>query len=82
MIILKAKLTLRIEKDLIEEIKKLSKEKGESISKIVENYFRLTLQNKEKEEEITPTVRKLKGILKDKKVSEEDYKKYLEEKYL
>lgn len=79
---MKTKLTLRIEKDLIEEIKKVSKTKGESISKIVEKYFKLALKNKKEQEELTPTVKKLKGILKNKKISEKDYKKYLEEKYL
>ena len=82
VIVVKTKLTLRIEKDLVENIRKLSKRKGESVSKIVENYFKLTLKNKEKKEELTPTVKKLKGILKNKKVSEKDYKKHLEEKYL
>uniref|UniRef100_UPI002630D1BA DUF6364 family protein n=1 Tax=Persephonella sp. TaxID=2060922 RepID=UPI002630D1BA len=70
------------EKDLIENVKELSQKKGKSISKIVENYFKLILKDKEKNEELTPTVKKLKGILKDKKISEEDYKKHLEEKYL
>ncbi len=79
---MKTKLTLRIEKDLIENVKELSQKKGKSISKIVENYFKLILKDKEKNEELTPTVKKLKGVLKDKKISEEDYKKHLEEKYL
>jgi len=42
----------------------------------------LALKNKKEQEELTPTVKKLKGILKNKKISEKDYKKYLEEKYL
>lgn len=79
---MKTKLTLRIEKDLIENVKEFSQKKGKSISKIVENYFKLILKDKEKNEELTPTVKKLKGILKDKRISEEDYKKHLEEKYL
>ncbi len=79
---MKTKLTLRMEKDLIESIKEFSQKKGQSVSKIVENYFKLILKDKEKNEELTPTVKKLKGILKDKKISEEDYKKHLEEKYL
>ena len=37
---MKSKLTLRIEEELIEKIKKLSKEKGYSVSKLVESYFK------------------------------------------
>ncbi|WP_029523039.1 DUF6364 family protein [Persephonella sp. KM09-Lau-8] len=64
---MKTKLTLRIEKDLIENVRELSQKKGKSISKIVENYFKLILKDKEKNEELTPTVKKLKGVLKIKK---------------
>ncbi len=34
------------------------------------------------QEKLTPIVKKLKGILKNKNVTEGDYKKYLENKYL
>jgi hypothetical protein len=32
-------------------------------------------------EPLTPIVRSLKGVLRDTKVSEEDYQRYLEEKH-
>ena len=35
-----------------------------------------------KKSEISPTVKKLKGFLKNHQVSELDYKKFLERKYL
>jgi len=35
-----------------------------------------------KKPEISPTVKKLKGFLKNHQVSELDYKKFLEKKYL
>jgi hypothetical protein len=76
---MKSKLTLRIEEELIEKIKKFSKEKGYSVSKLVESYFK-SLTGEEKEE-LTPTVKKLKGLLKNKNVKEEDYKKHLQDKY-
>ncbi len=77
---MKSKLTLRIEEELINKIKQFSKEKGYSVSKLVENYFKSLTT--EKGEELTPTVKKLKGLLKNTQVKEEDYKKHLEDKYL
>lgn len=35
---MKTKLTLRMEKDVIEKIKEVSKEKGISVSKLIENF--------------------------------------------
>jgi predicted HicB family RNase H-like nuclease len=78
---MKSKLTLRLEKEIIERAKEYSAERGESVSNLVEKFFKL-LSEKGRSEGITPTVKKLKGLLKDSKVSESDYKKYLEEKYL
>jgi len=76
---LKTKLTLRLDKEVIEKAKEYSSKRGESVSGIVEKFFKAVSV---KEEEITPTVRKLKGLLKDLQVEESDYKKFLEKKYL
>ncbi len=60
------KLTLTIEKDVIKIAKQYAKEKGQSLSEIVENYFKfVALQRVSIEEEkLSPRVRKLRGILK------------------
>ncbi|OMH39838.1 DUF6364 family protein [Desulfurobacterium indicum] len=76
---MKTKLTLRLDKEVIENAKRYSLKKGESVSRIVEKFFKTAFV---KEEEITPTVKKLKGLLKRSEVKESDYKKFLEEKYL
>ncbi|WP_457677768.1 DUF6364 family protein [Thermovibrio sp.] len=76
---MKTKLTLRLEKGVIERAKEYSSKRGESVSQMVEKFFRALSAE---EEEITPTVRKLKGLLKNLEVKESDYKKFLEEKYL
>ena len=77
------KLTLRIDEKLIKAAKKYSAQKGKSVSKLVTEYFQLITNEKLKEEKsLTPTVRSLKGILKGKELTEQDYKKHLEEKYL
>lgn len=73
------KLTLTIEKEVIEIAKAYAKEKGQSLSELVENYFKLvTVDRREiKEEELSPKVRKLRGIIKTEK--DFDYKKTLTE---
>lgn len=42
------KLTLTIEKEIIEVTKSYAKERGQSLSEIVENYFKLITDNKRK----------------------------------
>lgn len=81
---MKTKLTLRLDKDVIEKAKEYSQKKGESLSRLVENFFKTLVEQKETEKshQLTPTVKKLRGLLRGKKVSEADYKKFLKEKYL
>ena len=73
------KITLTIEKDIIEEAKIYAWDKGQSLSDIVENYFKLlTKDNREiKPTQLSPRVRRLRGIIS---VEEDfDYKKVLVE---
>ena len=73
------KLTLTSEKEVIEIAKEYAKEKGQSLSELVENYFKLVTVNrsKMKEKQLSPKVRKLKGIIKtDENI---DYKQILTE---
>ncbi len=60
------KLTLTIESEVIKIAKEYAKEKGQSLSEMVENYFKfITLKRATLEEkELSPRVRKLRGILK------------------
>ncbi|MBF0274560.1 MAG: antitoxin [Nitrospinae bacterium] len=79
-----SKLTLRIDSQLIEAAKKYSSESGKSLSRIVSDLFTL-IQNERKQKdtgEASPSVLSLKGSMQNKPVSEEDYRKSLEEKYL
>lgn len=73
------KLTLTIEKEVIEIAKEYAKEKGMSLSEMVENYFKfVTVKRKKiKEKQLSTKVRKLRGIIKtDENL---DYKKILTE---
>jgi predicted HicB family RNase H-like nuclease len=56
------KLTLTIEKEVIEIAKEYAKEKGQSLSEMVENYFKLVTVDRRnlKENELSPKVNRLR----------------------
>lgn len=59
------KLTLTIEEDIIQRAKKYAKQKGRSLSDIVENYLKVITQEEHKTDvEITPLVKSLRGSFK------------------
>ena len=72
------KLTLTLEKKVIEKAKKYASSQGRSLSELVENYFKfLTDPEKETQNQLLPKTKALKGIVKvDKNF---DYNKVLEE---
>lgn len=73
------KLTLTINKEVIEIAKQYAKEKGQSLSEMVENYFKLVAGKsvKVKETTLSPRVKKLRGIIKTN--NNFNYKQILEE---
>ena len=79
------KLTLTIEQAIIEKAKFYAKEKGRSLSDIIENYLKvLTSEDAKENVEITPFVESLQGSFKvpndfDYK---EELRKSLSKKYL
>jgi hypothetical protein len=78
------KLTLSLDKQIIEAAKKYAKKKNTSLSNLIENYLvNVTNTSKNSEVEISPLVKSLSGVLRmDKK---QDYKKqytdFLAKKY-
>lgn len=80
------KLTLTIERDIIERAKRYAKDKNRSLSDIIENYLKILTEKEQKNENqiLNPIVESLKGSFKMPKNM--DYKKELrnrlEEKYL
>ncbi len=81
---MEAKLTLKLDKDVIEEARKLSKNMNTSLSRMVEKYFKsLVAQTKEKKSPYTPLVKELSGIihLDDNFESKDVCADYLIEKY-
>lgn len=80
------KLTLTIERDIIERAKSYAKDKNRSLSDIIENYLKILTEKeqKNKDKKLNPIVESLKGSFK--MPENMDYKKELrnrlEEKYL
>jgi hypothetical protein len=78
---MQSKLTLRMDDQLIYRAKKIAAKKGKSVSQMVSDYVAGLEENNFDKTELTPLVKSLKGVLRDKKVDRGDYFRYLEEKY-
>ena len=82
---MQAKLTLRLEEQLIENAKLVAKQSGKSLSQMVADYF-LQLEQKTpiKSQSLPPITSSLLGCIKTGKseeLDEDDYHAYLESKY-
>ena len=70
------KLTLNVDSEVVRKAKSYAKDKGRSLSDLVEAYFKaLTHRNATSDKELTPKVRSLLGSFKVPK--DFDYKKEL-----
>ena len=81
---MEAKLTLKLDKGVIEKAKEYAKKKNISLSRMVERYFKSFVEKKQnKEKKYSPLVEELSGIINlDKDFDfKEDYTNYLIEKY-
>jgi hypothetical protein len=75
------KLTLSIDKNIIEKAKKYAKNRHKSVSKLIENYLK-NIVVKNDYEKISPIVNELAGSIKNNKINlKEDYTEYLIKKY-
>jgi len=74
------KLTLRLDRDLIEGAKRHSARSGKSVSKLVSDYFTLiaTLQPSAA---VTRRARSLQGVLAGSGLDERDYRDHLDDKH-
>ena len=71
------KLTLTVEKDIIERAKVYANQRGRSLSDLVENFLRSLISKESESNELSPKVKKLLGSVKVQKNF--DYKKELSE---
>jgi len=79
---MQTKLTLRLEDQLIEQAKSYAAQAGKSVSQIVAEYFKLlTTQKVKTNVPSTPITQSLRGLLRESKLDENDYRAYLEEKH-
>lgn len=78
-----AKLTLRMDRRLIEEAKSEAGKRGKSVSKMVGEFFEaLSHLPENTHSKLPPITRSLQGVLRDSELSEADYKMHLREKHL
>lgn len=77
------KLTLNLNKSIIESAKDYAKDHKVSLSKLIENYLNSLITKEKKEIEISPLVESLTGVIpaQSDKSSDDDYYEYLSKKY-
>ena len=85
---MQTKLTLRLEKSLIDQAKAWADEKGVSLSHVVSMFFQRITTGERRKEELHPFMQKIIGIARKKGSDslsdaelKEEYHTYLEEKY-
>jgi hypothetical protein len=76
------KLTLRIDEAVIRKAKMEAKRRGKSVSRMVSEFIESIGSQPDLKKVLPPTTASLIGILKGQKISENDYKNHLREKYL
>lgn len=74
---MQTKLTLTLEQSIIEQAKLYAKDKGRSLSELIENYLKVVLADSQQKINLSPSIKKLKGSIK--LPDEFDYKKELSE---
>lgn len=67
-----SKLTLKLEKEVIEKAKFFAKSQHTSLSRLIENYL-MTITSEEDQESITPLVKSLSGIIDLPEDEKDDY---------
>jgi len=77
------KLTLNVDKQIIKLAKEYAKSQKVSLSQLIESYLNAIVVRNFKENEITPLVRSLSGVIKieDNYDYKESYKDFLIQKY-
>lgn len=75
------KLTLNLDKKVIEEAKVYAKSNSVSLSKLVENYLRSVSQQSKKKSSVSPLVESLTGIIPNDYNERDDYRDYIDKKY-
>jgi len=79
---MESKLTLKLDKKVINQAKTYAKDRNTSLSKLIENYLHAVTLKRKKKTEITPLVESLTGVIDLKeKDYRKDYTDFLSQKY-
>ncbi len=73
-----SKLTLSVDEAVVSRAKRYAKQRGVSVSEMVETYLAM-VSEPSKMENVPPILRSIRGTLK--KADQEEYRKHLTEKY-
>ncbi|MEO7209666.1 MAG: DUF6364 family protein [Chitinophagaceae bacterium] len=77
------KLTLNLDKYVIEQAKTYAKMNSVSLSKLIENYLDSLTKRSEKKSKVSPLVESLTGVIQSGNYGDQkDYKDYISKKYL
>ncbi|WP_114783046.1 DUF6364 family protein [Botryobacter ruber] len=74
---MQSKLTISIDKNVVDEAKALARRKGRSLSDLIENYLKVIVKKEKQVVEISPDIKKLQGSVK--LPADLDYKKELQQ---
>jgi hypothetical protein len=76
------KLTLNLDKSVIDQAKNYAKDNRVSLSKLIENYLDSLTKRSDKKSKISPLVQSLTGVIPNGNYDDKkDYKEHLSEKY-
>ena len=78
---MQAKLTLKMDKDIIDSMKCYAANNNKSLSRLVEDFFKTSIKETKDMIGIAPLVKELTGIISEKDMDNADYIDYLEKKY-
>ncbi len=81
MYVINTKLTLRMDDSLVAMAKTEANRRGKSVSRMVGDFFDSLAAVRSFKPNLPPLTASLVGLLKDRHVSEADYKKHLRKKY-
>lgn len=75
------KLTLNLDKEIIEEAKTYAKSHRVSLSKLIENYLNSITRKSKKKSNVSILVESLTGIIPNDYDERDDYRNYIDKKY-
>lgn len=76
-----ADLTLKLDRELIERAEAFSRKTGRSVSDLIAEYIQRLPEPARETVAATPIVSSLRGVLRESGLTEEDYRRHLEERH-